>query len=160
MSLTAAQLVTLAAHIRASADAEVIAALATRNDTAMTAIYNTDSAFIVWRPTISVEEYRDALDWTEVDNVTAAKARIWEWATGGMTLPLESGKANVRAGLAQCWAANSSTRAALLVVAKRAATLAESIFASGGGIDGNPGDLVYDGQLSTADIGKALNENH
>lgn len=159
MSLTKAQRTTLAAHIRASADAEVIAALATRNDTAMTAIYNTDSSFIVWRPTVSVEAYRDALDWTEVDNVTAAKARIWEWATGGMTLPLESGKANVRAGLAQCWAANSSTRAALLVVAKRAATLGESIYATGTGTGAAPGDLVFDGLLSTGDIGRSLNEN-
>lgn len=159
MSLTETQRVTLAAHIRANTDPDVVAALSTRNDTELTRLYNLDSSFYVWRPTISVEEYRDALDWTEVDNITAAKARIWEWATGGMTLPLESGKANVRQGLAQCWASNSDTRANLLALAKRLATVAEEVFATGTGALNNPGDLVYEGTVTTSDIGRALNEN-
>ena len=159
MALTATQRTTLAAHIRANADPDVVSALSARNDTELTRLYNLDSGFYVWRPTVSVEEYRDALDWTEVDNVTANKARIWEWATGGMTLPLESGKANVRAGLAQCWAANSNTRTNLLVIAKRLATVAEEVFATGTGTENSPGDLVYQGSVTTSDIGRALNEN-
>ena len=159
MALDQTQRATLAAHIRASADADVIAALAGRNDTELTRLYNLDSAFYVWRPSISVEEYRDALDWTEVDGVQASKARIWEWVTGGMTLPLESGKANVRAGLAEVWAQNSNTRTNLLAIAKRLTTLAESIFATGTGTENAPGDLVFDGRVTTTDVGRALNEN-
>lgn len=159
MALTVAQRSALASHIRSSVDPDVVAALSGRNDTELTRLYNLDSTFYVWRPTVSVEEYRDALDWTEVDNIQAAKARIWEWATGGMTLPLESGKANVRAGLAQCWAANSSTRDALLLIAKRFSTVAESIFADGTGTEVAPGDLVFEGQITTRDVGLALNEN-
>lgn len=153
------QRATLAAHIRANTDPDVVAALAIRNDTEITRLYNLDSTFYVWRPTVDVEEYRDALDWTEVDNIQAAKARIWEWATGGMTLPLESGKANVRAGLAQVWAANSATRTNLLAIAKRLATVAESVFTTGAGTENNPGNLVYEGNVTTGDVGRALNEN-
>lgn len=153
------QRTTLAAHIRANTDPDVVAALAIRNDTEITRLYNLDSTFYVWRPTIDVAEYRDALDWTEVDNIQAAKARIWEWATGGMTLPLESGKANVRAGLAQVWAANSTTRSNLLAIAKRLASVAEEVFATGTGTENNPGDLVFEGSVTTSDVGRALNEN-
>lgn len=159
MALDQTQRATLAAHIKANTDPAVVSALAGRDDTTLTALYNLDSAFYVWRPTISVEEYRDALDWTEVDNITAAKARIWDWVTGQMTLPLESGKASVRAGLAQCWANNSNTRTNLLAIAKRFATVAEAIFATGVGNENNPGDLVYEGKVTTTDIGRALNEN-
>lgn len=159
MALDEAQRVTLAAHIRANTDPDVVTALSTRNDTELTRLYNLDSGFYVWRPTISVEEYRDALDWTEVDNITTAKARIWDWVTGQMTLPLESGKASVRAGLAQCWASNSNTRANLLAIAKRFATVAEEVFATGVGNENNPGDLVFEGSVTTTDIGRALNEN-
>lgn len=159
MALSAAQRTTLAAHIRANTDPDVVAALATRNDTELTRLYNLDSGFYAWRPSIDVDEYREALDWTEVDNLTAGKARIWEWVTGQMTRALESGKANVRAGLAQCWAANSTTRTNLLAIAKRFATVAEEVFATGTGTENTPGDLVFEGSVTTTDIGRALNEN-
>jgi hypothetical protein len=159
MALTTAQQTVLAAHIRANTDAEVVAALAGRNDTELTRLYNLDSTFVVWRPTVAVEEYRDALDWTEVDNITAAKARIWEWVTGNMTLSLETGKPNVRAGLAQVWAVNSDTRAALLAIADRLATLAESLYATGTGSAASQGALVFEGSISTNDVGRALNDN-
>jgi hypothetical protein len=159
MALTDAQKTTLAAHIRANTDPDVVAALLIRNDTEMARLYNLDSTFIVWKPTVSVEDYRDALDWTEVDNITAAKARIWEWATGNMTLPLETGKANVRAGLAQAWASNSNTRPNLLAVAMRPATVAESIWATGTGTTQTPGDLEFEYTANIQDVGRALNDN-
>lgn len=159
MALSAAQRTTLAAHIRANTNPDVVAALAARNDNELVRLYNLDSTFYAWRPTVDVAEYRDAMDWTEVDNIQAAKARIWDWATGNMTLPLETGKANVRAGLAQCWAANSATRANLLAIAKRFATIAEEIYASGTGSEVSPGDLGYEGNITSTDVGRALNEN-
>lgn len=159
MALNEAQRVTLAADIRGSTDPEVIAALAIRNDTELTRLYNEDSSFIVWRSTVGVEEYRDALDWTEVDNLTTGKARIWDWVTGQMTLTLETGKANVRAGLANCWAVNSTTRPNLLAIADRPATLAESLYATGTGSTVDQGDLTFEGRITTTDVGRALNEN-
>lgn len=117
---------------------------------------NTAGAFIVWRSSVPVTEYRDALAFTEVDALTASKARIWEWLTGNMTLPLESGKIAVRQGIADCWASNSTTRTNLLTIAKRAATKAEQLLATGTGSSASPGTLTWEGQISVYDIGGIL----
>ena len=118
---------------------------------------NTAGAFIVWRSSIPVSEYRDSITWTEVDGLTVgSKYRIWEWLTGNMTLPLESGKTAVRTGLADCWASNSTTRANLLTIAKRAATKAEQLLATGTGSSASPGTLTWEGQISVYDIGGIL----
>lgn len=117
---------------------------------------NSASTYIVWRTEIPVAEYRDALVWTEVDGLTAGKARIWEWVTGLMTLPLQAAKIAVRQGLADCWASNTVTRAQLLVVAKRAATVAEKALATGTGTTATPGNLGWEGSISAYDIGGIL----
>lgn len=49
--MTDQQLIALAAHIRANADQAVVAALAIRNDTELSRLYNLASAFVVWRTT-------------------------------------------------------------------------------------------------------------
>ena len=157
--LTTEQRTTLAAALRADTDPDVVAALAIRNDTELTRLYNLPSTFVVWRTNVPVNEYRDALTWTEVDGLTTGKARIWEWVTGQMTLPLQANKLAVRQGLADCWAANSTTRASLLAVAKRFATKTEALFTTGTGTTATPGDLVAEGTLTTEDVGRALNDN-
>jgi len=157
--LTADQRALLAADICASTDPEVEDALAIRNDTRLAELYNDASLFVVWRTTVPVEEYRDALVWTEVDSLTAGKARIWEWITGQMTLPLEPSKAEVRQGLADVWSVSSATRPALIAIAKRFATVCESLFATGTGTDATPGTLTFEGAVTIQDIGQALNEN-
>lgn len=149
----------LAAHIRANTDPDVIAALAQRNDTELARLYNLDSAFIVWRESIEPNEYREQMVWTEVDGLQAGKARIWEWITQNMTMPIDATKANVRAGLAEVFPANQSTRGQLLAIAKEACSLAESIFATGTGTDASPGVRTFVGNVTITDIGKALNEN-
>lgn len=158
--MTPAQLTTLAAAIRADTDPAVIAALAIGNVTGLVALYNDASTFIVWRSSIPVEEYRDAITWTEVDALTTgSKYRIWEWLTGNMTLPLEPSKATVRAGLADCWASNTTTRTNLLAISKRAATKAEKVFATGTGTTASPGALGWEGLLTIEDVGVALRDN-
>lgn len=159
MALTEAERVTLAAHIRANSDPAVVAALAVRNDTELTRLYNLDSSFIVWREAVEPEEYREAMVWTEIDGLQAGKARIWEWVTQGMTIAYDATKANVRAGLAEVFPSNQSTRAALLAISKEAASVAEEVFATGTGTDASPGVRVFVGAISTSDVGRALNEN-
>lgn len=159
MALTEAQRTTLAAHIRANTDPNVVAALGIRNDTEMTRLYNLNSTFYVWRTSVPPEEYREAMTWTEVDGLTAGKARIWDWITQGMTAAINTSKLNVRQGLSDAWAANTTTRANLLVIAKRFATVAEQIFASGTGTVGTPGTLGFEGTITTEDVGRALNDN-
>lgn len=159
MALDITQRTTLAAHIRANADPDVVAALAGRNDTELTRLYNLPSSFIVWREAVPPEEYREQMVWTEVDGLQAGKARIWEWITQNMTLAIDATKANVRQGLADVFPSNQTTRGQLLSIAKEAASMAESLFATGTGTDAAPGVRVVRGPITTTDVGKALNEN-
>ena len=156
MALTDAQYTALANDIRSNTDQAVIDALAIRNDTELTRLYNLDSAFWVWRSNVPPEEYMTALDWTEVDNMSAGKARVWDWATQYQTAPLDATNANLRAGIASAFPAN--TQAALTAVAKRFASVFEELYTTGTGSNGDPGIAVVEGPLSLFDLSKALNE--
>ena len=157
--MTPEQMTYLAAAIRADTDPAVVAALAIRNDVLLAELYNAASTYIVWRTAVTPDQYREAIVWTEVDALTAGKARIWEWITQSMTAPLNAASANVRQGLMDCWASNTTTRTQLTAVAKRAATKAEKLFATGTGTTATPGVLGWEGTLSYTDIGVALGAN-
>jgi hypothetical protein len=159
MALTEAQRVTLATHIRANTDPDVVAALAGRNDTELTRLYNLDSSFIIWKKSVTPDEYRGAMLWTEVDTLNTGAARIWEWVTNNFTSNLNADDSNIRQGIADAFGPSTTTRANLLAVAKRAATVGESVFATGTGTDATPGSLDFVGSLTTGDVGRALNEN-
>ena len=157
--LTETQRTTLAAHIRANTDPLVVDALAIGDTTKLAELYNKDSAFIVWREAIQPSEYREAMVWTEIDGLQVGKARIWEWITQQMTMAIDATKDNVRAGLGEVFPANQDTRGALLTLAKEAASVAESIYATGTGTDADPGIRDFVGNVTTTDIGRALNDN-
>lgn len=154
------QLTALKNHINASVDPAVVTARGGgaigRNDTELARLYNLASTFVVWRSSVPIDEYRAAMTWTEVDALTVGKARIWDWLTSGMTLPLAPATAAVRQGLADCWGAATATRAALLAASKRFATVAERIFVTGTGSNATPGDLVFEGSITITDIGSAF----
>jgi len=158
MSLTDAQYTTLANHIRANIEPEVVAALAIRNDTELAKLYNLDSSFYVWRTSVTPDEYRGAMVWTEVDTLNAGNARIWEWVTNYFTGNLDASDANVRQGIADAFGAGTTTRANLLALGKRLASLYEEVFATGTGTEATPGTMVLQGPVTTKIIGKALNE--
>ena len=158
--LTTAQQTTLAAAIRADTDPAVVAALDIRNDVALAELYNAASTYIVWKTNLQPSEYREAIIWTEVDALTTgSKYRIWEWLTMDMTAPIDASKTNVRQGIADCWASNTTTRGNLLAIAKRPATKAEKLFVTGTGTSASPGILGWEGILSYTDIGVALGAN-
>lgn len=159
MALNESQRATLAADIRGSSDPDVIAALGIRNDTELTRLYNLDSTFIVWRENIEPDEYREALDWTEIDNLTAGKARIWEWITQNMTFAINATKTNVRQGLNNAFQSSTNSKSGLLAIAKEPASRAETLYATGTGTDANPGVRGFVGDITTLDVGLALNEN-
>jgi hypothetical protein len=158
MSLTDAQYTTLANHIRANIEPEVVAALAIRNDTELAKLYNLDTDFYVWKTSITPDEYRGAMVWTEVDTLNAGNARIWEWVTNYFTGNLDASDANVRQGIADAFGAGTTTRANLLALGKRLASLYEEVFATGTGTEATPGTMVLQGPVTTKIIGKALNE--
>lgn len=158
MSLTDAQYTTLANHIRANTDPDVVAALSIRNDTELTRLYNLDSGFYAWRSNIPVEEYRDAIVWSELKNITAGESRVWENVTSYLTLPIDATKSNTRAALAEVFAANTTSRANLLAVAKKLASVYEEVFATGTGTEGDPGVAAVEGPVTLTQISKALNQ--
>jgi hypothetical protein len=148
MSLTDAQYTTLANHIRANIEPEVVAALAIRNDTELAKLYNLDTDFYVWKTSITPDEY----------TLNAGNARIWEWVTNYFTGNLDASDANVRQGIADAFGAGTTTRANLLALGKRLASLYEEVFATGTGTEATPGTMVLQGPVTTKIMGKALNE--
>ena len=153
--LSASRMTDLASHIRANADQAVIDALAGRNDTELTRLYNLDSSTIVWKNNFTVDDYRAALVWSEVDELTVGQARIWHWITQGMTVSIDASDANTQQGLTDAFAQATTTKANMMAAAKRPATIAESIFATGTGTKSMP----ISGTVTTAIIGRALNDN-
>lgn len=160
MALTVEQRATLAAHIRANQDQAVIDALAIRNDTELARLYNLPSGFYVWKSDIPKKDLRGAFVWDEV--VTNLSATDWQaWAELTADGSVDGSDANIRAGFARIFTGPNvaTTRANLLAIAKRFATVAEEVFATGTGTEANPGALVFEGSVSISDIGLALNEN-
>lgn len=164
MNLDASQRATLKAAILAETDPTVTAALAIRNDVAIANWYNAASTFIVWKTSITRKEMHNAYVWTEMDSFTngAKQFQFNLLISEGTVNPSD---ANVRQGFQDIFsgAGLATTRAALIALAKRAATKAEALFATGTGTDGSPGTLgvnangYVEGALSYNDVSLALN---
>src|SRR5262245_3572185 len=115
---------------------------------------NASPEFWVWRTSVPPEDYTGAnsIVWTEVDQLTAGRARIFEWMTGLLTRPLNAADLNIRQGLADTFGASSQTRTNLQVILRRLATRAEALYATGTGTPASPGTLVFEGDLVWQDI--------
>jgi len=158
MPLTAAQLPALKAALLADTDPTVQAAVSARNDTLITQLYNADSTFVVWRTSVTRSEMHSAYVWTEMDSFTNA-AKQFQFNLLISEGTINPSTANIRQGLQDIFAGPglAATRTALIALMKRFATKAEAVFATGTGTDGDPGTLVYEGDITIADVGAALN---
>jgi hypothetical protein len=116
-------------------------------------------AFIVWRSNVSQDEItQNGFTWTEVDNLTVGKARIWEWMFANQSRTFNPSKANVRAGIVECWsgtAGKTAVQAAVLGHCKRSANRVEKLFATGTGTNVSPAVLGFEGRLSYQDVDQA-----
>lgn len=148
-ALTSQQITALKAA--AQADPTATALMASADDVGLAAWFNADdpSACIVWRHDVSIAEANAALVWTEVDALTVGKARIWEWMRNLSVL--DSRQANVRQGLTDAFSSATASKAALIALAKRSATRAEKVLASGACTTANPSIMTFTGRLSYAD---------
>lgn len=121
------------------------------NSSGLHAYLNSDSTFTVWKTLVQLEEItQNGFDWVRVDNLTAGKARIWEWMFGSEERSVNPSKANVRAGIEEVWkgtAADLAVRAQVYVHCKRLATVAERMLASGVGTEASPGLLTFEGEV-------------
>ena len=71
--MTTEQMQTLAAHIRANTDPVIVAALAGRNDNAITDWYNTATTTKGWQTSVGREVLFGSLNLTTYDGLTAGK---------------------------------------------------------------------------------------
>jgi hypothetical protein len=102
---------------------------------------------------------QNGFDWVRVDNLSVGKARIWEWLFDNQSATFNPSKANVRAGIDECWkgtAADLAVRAAIYVHCKRPATRAEELYAVGSGTDASPSLMAFEGQVTDYDVSAAL----
>lgn len=160
MALTPSQRTTLGTFI---ANTPALAAVENTVDGSyvVAAMLNTaaDPAYIVWRTNVAIDEImRNGMDWARVDNLSVGKARIWEWMTKLGTI--NAAKANIRAGIDAAWvgmAADLAVRAAIYVHCKRAATVAEKLFATGTGSDASPATMTFEGTITPQDAYDARN---
>lgn len=158
MALTPQQLPALKAAIAAETDPAFVEYRTNGDNGLMAAFYNEASnpAFVVWRTSVTQDEItQNGFDWARVDNLSVGKARIWEWMFANQQRVFNPSKANVRAGIDECWkgtAADLAVRAAVYVHCKRAAKRGEALYATGVGSDAVPGELVFQGSITPGDI--------
>ena len=137
MALTTEQRATLRADALANPDT---AQKFTDGDLAGLAdLYNAKAApaFYIWRESVALDEImQNGFDWVRVDNLSIGKARIWEWMFHNQQQAINPTKANVRAGIAECWkgtAADNAVRGIVFGHCQAAATRVQKLFAVGPG---------------------------
>ena len=153
--MTPAQLATLKADIEAD---PILSAMPMTTDGAydIAAAYNltANPAWYVWRTDVPVDEImKNGMDWTQVDNLTVGKARIWDWMTRLGTF--NASKLNIRAGINAAWVGTAqmlAVRTAIYTHCNRAATRFEKLFASGTGTTVSPATMVLEGNVSYQDV--------
>jgi hypothetical protein len=125
------------------------------------AAYNQPAApeWIVWKTSVDVDEImRNGMDWTQVDNLTVGKARIWDWMT--RLGSFNASKTNIRAGIDAAWvgtAAMLAVRAIIYTHCKRAATRGEKLLSTGTGSTASPATMRFEGVMTYQDVEAAQN---
>lgn len=116
-------------------------------------------AFIVWRTNVPIGEVGRTFNATELAGLTSLNTQrlqnLAAWLQGGVNPSLSSIRQffdDVFSG-----AGGTNTRAALLVIWKRSATLVEKIFATGTGTTAAPATMGYEGAISASDVADARN---
>lgn len=135
----------------AIAEPSISAAVSSGNDNAVAAWFNelASPAYVVWKTSITAREMHAAYVWAEMDNLSQAKFNQ-------LTLMLQPGAIdpsvpNIRQGITDVFAGAqlAATRAALVALAKRDATNAEKLLASGTGSSGSPGTMACSGPVTS-----------
>ncbi len=161
--LSVAQLTTLKADILAD---PILAAQPNNSDGAfaIAAAYNLPAAvdYWVWRSLVSQEECVgmtsvDGTNWSWTSYIGRSQGERDGWRemfadTGG----INPARANVRQGLGDIFSGTTALsiaqRAHLLAIARRKATRAEKLFATGVGSTASPGTMTFEGSLSFGDV--------
>ena len=110
----------------------------------------------VWRTDVSRDDVTgDGFDWTQVDNLTAGQARIWD-----LLFQTESGRisfasAGKRAAISEAWKGTAAKVAVATYVfsqARRTATAGEKCLSTGTGSTASPATMQIEGAIGYAAV--------
>jgi hypothetical protein len=153
MALTTAQLQALKAEILADA---ALNAQPNNSDGAffIAAELNklASPAFIVWRTNVPTADIKKAVVWTEY--IARSQGERDAFVLINSNFIVNAADANVRQGFADIFSGvtGATTRANLTALAKRSATRAEKVLATGTGTDATPAVMGFEGELSYQDV--------
>jgi hypothetical protein len=159
MQLTQAQLVTLKNAINANTDPAFVAYREAGATGAMADWYNVNSAFVVWKWSVTIVETGEAFNGSEWAGMTSANIERLACVATYLSRynPSDS---DVRAMFNDIWsgAGGQITRANLLALWKRFALKGEQLYCTGTGTDAVPGVLnaTAQGDISNDNIVQAL----
>lgn len=158
-TLSVPQLQTLKTAIAVQTDPVFVSYRNNGQTSLMVNYFNAPSTFVVWKTSVPRNEVGKTFVATGLDAITAGNNdKLANFAAWNDTV--NPSRPDQRAFFDQIFsvAAGASTRAALLVLWKRAATRAEALYATGTGTDALPGLLTFEGAISDADISAALGQ--
>jgi hypothetical protein len=153
MPLTPSQLTTLKNDINAD---PVLSVIPNNDDGAfqIAEVYNTIAVpnYIVWKTNVPTKECKKAMVWTEYIARSAGERDAWIFMLSNGFI--NAADVNVRQGILDIFSGPGgvNTRANLTALAKRAATRAEKLFATGTGTDASPSTMSFEGNLSYQDV--------
>ena len=135
----------------AQADATANSYILNGNDTALAEWFNTPTAYVVWRTSMTPDQSRAAIveGAIQLDNLTAGKRDSLLYLVQGS---LDVSQAGVRQALDDLCGTQNTLKAALQAAMKRVATRAEAALASGTGTSQSPGAMDWEGYVSYSDL--------
>jgi opacity protein-like surface antigen len=158
-SLTQAQLQTLKTFINT---VPAWAALPNNSDTAFFIAGELNKAavpaFVVWRTNVTADEIGNAWVGTDIDGMAALNMqRLQLLLASSPSGVFDMSRVDRRAGFENPFGTNqnNASRVAMRAVWKRAATVAEKLYATGTGSDASPGTMTFTGVVSYPEVFEA-----
>lgn len=112
-----------------------------------------DPAWVVWRTSVTTEEWRVAIigggGAGQLDALTASKRDSLLWAVSDVLNPSISA---IRAALDDFCGSQNTLKAAIRTAQKRNATRAEKLFSTGTGSTASPATMGWEGMLTYQDV--------
>lgn len=158
MALTTAQLATLKADILAN---PTLSSQPMNSDGHffIAQYYNVTASpdFWVWRTNVPTKDCKTAMVWTEYIGRSAGEREAWQFMLSNGII--NAADVNVRQGIQDIFSGPSGlqSRTNLTNIARRLATRAETLLATGTGSTASPATMGFEGNLSFQDIELARN---
>ncbi len=144
-------------QLRTAAQAEpsIATCISQGNDVCVADWFNTPSTFVAWRTVLNERDiYADpGFNFTLYDGLTQGKRD--EWVLLLKENSCDPSKSNIRNGIIDVWsgtAAKVLVQDAIFAIAKRFASNAEKILATGTGTTATPGVMTWEGTININDV--------